>query len=430
MTPIHIKAHIKGKQVPNGKVVISGAKNSATCLLAAALISDEEVKLANFPCFLVDALHQIDFIRQSGGIIKLDTLNECLSIDSTQYRIRPLLNFDFPIRITYLLAAGMLKRSKIAKIPYPGGCRIGARGYDLHIMVWERFGADVKELGDCLQIQAPNGLKPGIIDFPFLTVGGTENALITASIIEGTTTIRNPYITPEINELILFLRSMGIIIVVYKNNEIKVTGKSFIKGASFSIMPDRIEALTWLVFSVISGGSVHIENVPFSSMEIPLLHLKHIGIDYLSNNDSILILPKRISSNNLRPFEVACGTHPGIISDMQPLFTLLALGINGLSFVHDYRYPERVKYCEQLEKFYPNCLRWNPGRIEIRGGITPQASDVESTDLRGSIVLGLAALLAEGESTVEHFEMALRGYNNFQDKLAKLGINIDYENLI
>src|SRR5690554_1268876 len=214
MIPKNISAHIEGGQIPNGKVRVSGAKNAATRLLAAALISDENINLLNFPLNLVDARYKIDFIRNNGGVVNLNSENESIMIDSTNLLNLELDSYNYPIRTTYLLAAGLLKRSGIAKIPYPGGCKIGRRGYDLHIMVWEKLGAKVTQKDKYIEISALNGLKPAEISFPISTTGGTENALITASIIEGTSTIVNAYISPEIENLIGFLKSMGVIIEV------------------------------------------------------------------------------------------------------------------------------------------------------------------------------------------------------------------------
>ena len=202
--PNNITAVIEGGQIPHGKVKISGAKNSATRLLAAALISDEKIELLNFPVNLVDVQYKIKFIRQNGGIIKDNSKNQTIEIESTNLQCKELDNYDFPIRTTYLLSAGLLKRCGIAKIPYPGGCKIGSRGYDLHIMVWKKFGASVIEKENYIEITASKGLQPADISFPISTIGGTENALINASIIDGLSTISNAYISPEIENLIDF----------------------------------------------------------------------------------------------------------------------------------------------------------------------------------------------------------------------------------
>src|SRR5690606_5596641 len=205
----NITAKIIGGQIPHGKVKVSGAKNSATRLLAAALIADEKVILENFPTELVDANYKFDFIEKSGGVVTVDRDKEFVEIESQNLKDVLLDSYNYPIRTTYLLVPGLIKRAGVAKIPYPGGCKIGNRGYDLHIMVWERLGATVEETENYIEVKALNGFVSGEIDFPISTIGGTESALICASTAEGTTIIKNAYISPEVQNLIDFLKTLG-----------------------------------------------------------------------------------------------------------------------------------------------------------------------------------------------------------------------------
>ncbi|PML57940.1 UDP-N-acetylglucosamine 1-carboxyvinyltransferase [Vibrio lentus] len=419
-----MKAIIKGGKIPKGKVKVSGAKNSATRLLAAATLSDEEVKLENFPINLVDARHKIRFLENIGAEIEVDEKKEQIKINSRNIRCQELDLYNYPIRTTYLLVAGQIKRSGIAKIPYPGGCKIGSRGYDLHIKVWEWLGCTVTEEDNYIKVVG-DGFKGGVVKFPISTVGGTENALICASIASGTTEIINAYITPEIEDLIDFLRRMGADISVNGSSHVTVKGKQQLKGAIKTVMFDRIEALTWLVYGVLSRGEILIENVPFESMEVPLLHLKKAGIDFLSSSNSIYISPECLKNGQVEPFELACGAHPGIISDMQSFYTLLGVIARGDSRIFDYRYPKRIAYAEELQKLInESVVESEEGKITLRGPGTFKASEVTSTDLRGSMALVIAALCAEGTSVVNEVEMALRGYNNLSKKLEQLGIDV------
>lgn len=419
-----MKAIIKGGLVPKGTVNVSGAKNSATRLLAAACISDGEVILENFPTELVDARHKVRFLQAIGTSIDIDEVNESLKINSKDLTCKELDTYDFPIRTTYLLTAGQIKRSGKAKIPYPGGCKIGSRGYDLHIMVWEKLGAKVTQEPDFISVEAENFIG-GVIKFPISTVGGTENALICGAIAKGTTEIVNAYITPEIEDLIDFLRRMGTQITVNGSSHIIVEGAERLKGVIKPVMSDRIEALTWLVYAVLAKGTVLINNVPFESMEVPLLHLKKMGIDFLSNSNSIYFSPDCLKNGQVESFELACGAHPGIISDMQSFYTLLGVIAKGDSRIFDYRYPERIAYADELQLLINEpVMETEPGKITTRGPGTFKAGEVTSTDLRGSMALVMAALCAEGTSTVNDVEMALRGYNNLAKKLSSLGIDI------
>jgi UDP-N-acetylglucosamine 1-carboxyvinyltransferase len=421
-----MKAYINGGIVPKGTVNVSGAKNSATRLLAAACISDGEVVLQNFPTQLVDARHKIRFLQNIGADIKVNEKNETLTINSDNISARQLATYDYPIRTTYLLVASQIKNSGEALIPYPGGCKIGSRGYDLHMMVWRDLGAVVKEEPDFIRVKASKFVG-GTIKFPISTVGGTENALICATIAEGKSEIINAYITPEIEDLIDFLRRMGSEITVTGNSHITVIGANGrLKGVIKSVMYDRIEALTWLIFAVMAKGTIMINNVPFDSMEVPLLHLKKMGIDYLANSNSIYYSPDCLQNGHVQPFELACGAHPGIISDMQSFYTLLGIIAKGDSRVFDYRYPERIAYANELQKLLNEpVVEAEQGKITTRGPGTFKAGEVTSTDLRGSMALVMAALCAKGQSTIHEVEMALRGYNNLSKKLSELGIEIE-----
>ncbi len=419
-------AHIRGGHVPSGHIKISGAKNAATRLLAATLLADESVTLENFPTELVDANYKIDFIRKNNGDVQIDYNSETITIDSSRLITNLLDDYNFPIRTTYLLVPGMVKRSGLARIPYPGGCKIGDRGYDLHVLVWKILGADVKEYPDFIEVSAPNGFKGGDINFPISTIGGTESALICGAMASGITTIRNAYISPEIEALIDFIKSLGVKVTVVGNSFIQIEGKKEHRGGVFRVMPDRIEALTWIVYGILSKGTITIEDVPFAAMEIPLIHLREAGIDFYANRKNIYISPDCLTNGVIQPFELATGTHPGIISDMQPFYVLLGLYADGISRIYDYRYPERLKYCEELARFYPSQLKWEKGLITTYGKASVKAmeSSARSTDLRGSMAVVIAALLADGTSEIHNAEMALRGYNRLAEKLDALGISI------
>lgn len=427
-------AIIDGGTSPQGVVQVSGAKNSATRLLAASLLTEDTVVLGNFPTSLVDVGHKTGFVNRLGTVTELDHESGRLTARTPGLDAWALdhLAFDVPVRTTYLLAAAQLIRNGRARIPYPGGCQIGVgprggRGYDLHVMVWEALGCRVTEESMFLEIITNGTLSGGEIDFPISTVGGTENALLCAAVAHGGTTISNAYITPEVEDLIALLRRMGADIEVTGNSRIAVQGKrGLLAGAHMDVMPDRIEALTWIVYALMSGGRLLIKGVPLEAMEVPLIHLAHAGVDLLINSDSVYVAPDVLKSDSVQPFELACGTHPGVISDMQAFYVLLGLIGSGTSRVYDYRYPGRIAFVNELAKFVPpGSLDAEPGKITARGPRTFHAADADSTDLRGSMSVVMAALCAEGRSTIRNVQMALRGYNDLEAKLRSLGITID-----
>lgn len=427
-------AIVDGGNVPSGRVQVSGAKNSATRLLAASLLTEDHVELHNFPTSLVDAQHKVRFVQSMGANIQVDTAAQTLAIDTPSLDAGDLDSngYDVPIRTTYLLAAPQLARTGRARIPYPAGCKIGGgagggRGYDLHVMVWESLGCTVTETVSYIEIQAPpGGLHGGKVDFPISTVGGTENALMCAAVATGVSTIYNAYITPEIEDLIELLRRMGADVVVAGNSHIVVSGNgSLLGGAHMTVMADRIEALTWIVYALISGGDLFIKGVPFNAMQVPLIHLEHAGVDLMGSSDSLYVAPDSLKAGSIQPFEVACGTHPGVISDMQPFFVMLGLLSAGTSRVFDYRYPERIGFIKELAKFLPEgAVEARPGAITMRGPQAFRAAEAESTDLRGSMSVLMAALCAPGTSKVNNVQLALRGYDRLESKLKSVGADL------
>lgn len=426
-------AVIDGAVPPVGRVQVSGAKNSATRLLAASLLTDEHVELGNFPTRLVDVGHKVNFCRAIGANIDVNDQEQVVTVDASTLESRTLARsqFDVPIRTTYLLAAAQLIRSGIARIPYPGGCPIGphaggGRGYDLHTMVWEQLGCTVHERDYHIEITAAEGLLGGKVTFPISTVGGTENALLCSSVAHGQTDISNAYITPEVEDLIGLLRRMGADIAVSGTSHIVVVGKAGgLSGARMSVMADRIEALTWIVYAILSHGELTIEGVPFEAMKVPLIHIEQAGIDLFRNRTSVHVTPECLVSGRVQPFELACGAHPGVISDMQAFFVLLALAGSGTSRIYDYRYPERIAFVWELAKLIRGThLDAERGAITVHGPVEFSSGIANSTDLRGSMAVVIAALCANGRSVIQDVQMALRGYNNLERKLHQLGSRI------
>lgn len=426
-------AVIDGGVPPVGRVRVSGAKNSATRLLAAALLSDDEVVLQNFPTKLVDVGHKVGFARNMGADVALDDDAEEVVVNASQLASRLLTRdeFDVPIRTTYLLAASQLVRGSVARIPYPGGCPIGpgavgGRGYDLHIMVWRALGCVAEERDDHIEVHAGRGLVGGEINFPITTVGGTENALLCAAVATGKTEILNAYITPEIEDLIALLRRMGADITVYGTSHIVVRGQGgVLAGARMPVMADRIEALTWIVYAILSGGQLTVEGVPFDSMTVPLLHIEHAGVDLFRNSTSVHVTPESLIEGRVQPFELATGAHPGVISDMQPFYVLLGLAGAGTSRVYDYRYPERISFVTELAKLVKgDHLQAERGKITVHGPAEFVSGVAGSTDLRGSMAAVIAALCAPKRSVINDVQMAMRGYNDLAGKLARLGARI------
>jgi UDP-N-acetylglucosamine 1-carboxyvinyltransferase len=409
-----------------GTVAVSGAKNAALKQLAAALLTEDMVELRRFPTELVDAREQARFMRECGVELALDSARDCAAIHARQYDAGSVARFDHAFRITYLMVAGQILRHGRARIPYPGGCKLGDRKHDLHLQVWERLGATVTEHEEYIEVVCPR-FTGAEIDFPITTVGGTENALLCGAIARGETLVHNAYITPEVRDLIGFLRAMGADIEVHGRSSLHIRGRDRLGGVGYDIMPDRIEALTWIIAAAVTGGRMTIEPVPFDDLEIPLIHLREAGVGVERQGDRAVVTPEGMDREGIQPFDLACGAHPGIHSDMQPFFVLLALCAQGNSLIVDYRYPDRIAFMPELARMAvePDRLQWERGRIRVRGPVALHGAEVTCPELRGGMALMLAACRAQGVSHLNGIGQPLRGYDRLFNKLERLGSHIN-----
>lgn len=409
------KVLLKKSQL-KGAVTISGAKNSALKLLVASLLTNEEVVLDNFPSNLDDIIINLNMfdVLNKKYIIK----NNNIKILEENLAINNVMEWnERSIRNTLLILGVLTARTGYAKVPLPGGCNIGTRGYDLHQMLLEKLGAKVTIQDNYIIAEAPHGLKGSDIKLPIRSTGATENAILSSCLAKGTTRIWNPHVRPEILELIAMLRQMGAIIEVRGQESILVTGVDKLNGTKFRVMPDNIEALTYLIGSVITEGDVEILDFPFKHLEIPLIFLRESGAKFYIGENSLIV-----RGGQCFPIELSTGPYPGINSDMQPLLAVYAICAKGESKIIDLRFPDRFDYLKELRKMGAQYKIDN--NIAIIKGSELTGTKVTAIDLRGGAALLLAALIAEGETVIENFEQVLRGYENVVLKMQSLGADI------
>lgn len=406
----------KGKL--EGFVKISGAKNSSLRLLAASILTDETVFLTNFPNGLLDVQVHLNMLEKLGKTfsIKEDTvtINEIDSKTTTE------LNWDGrSIRNTLLILGALTARFGEGRVPLPGGCKLGERKYDLHVMLLENLGARVWEEGEYLCAKVDNGiLKGNNIYLTMRSTGATENSIICGTLASGTTTIWNPHIRPEIMDLIDMLNKMGSNIKVYGQKCIVVEGVKKLNGVKHKVIADNMEALTWAIGSVITSGDVEIINFPFKHLEVPLTYLRESGMRYYRGENSLIV-----KGGQAYPIEISTGPYPGINSDMQPLFSVFGAMSKGESKIIDLRFPGRYAYAEELAKMGME-YKIQGDFLVIQGGKLLTGTSVKALDLRAGISLLLAGLTAEGETIIEDSWQIERGYENLKEKLKNLSIKI------
>lgn len=404
-----------------GTINLSGAKNSALKLLTASLLSKGTIRINNYPSVLLDTQVHIGMLEKLGKKCVLISDKEVI-IEEKDILCSKLDWDKRSIRNTLLILGALLTRTGYGSVPLPGGCKLGDRSFDLHVMLLEKLGAKVWEENSQLCAEAPkSGLTGTDIYLPIRSTGATENAIITGSLAKGITRIWNPHIRPEILDLIAFINSMGGKIRVFGQEHIEVIGVEGLNGTEFSVMPDNMEAITWLVGSVMTKGDIEIMGFPFSDLEVALIHLRESGAKFYKGQNSLIV-----RGGTCYPLDISTGPHPGINSDVQPILAAYAACAKGESRIVDLRFPGRYGYAEEMRKMgLESEEKGNLLRIKGADGKLKGAS-VRALDLRAGAALTLCGLIAEGETIIEDAWQIERGYNDFYSKLKSLGANITW----
>tara|TARA_B100000508_G_scaffold141091_1_gene146350 strand:+ start:86933 stop:88150 length:1218 start_codon:yes stop_codon:yes gene_type:complete len=394
-----------------GQVRISGAKNCALKLLTASVLTDETVEIFNSPNGLLDMQVHIKMLNQMGKTCT--ERNGYLKI--VENKINPELLWDErSIRNSLLILGSLTTRFGEGKVPLPGGCPLGDRKYDLHIMILEKLGARVWEEDGYLCTEAKNGLEGADIHLSIRSTGATENGILSATLAKGTTTIWNPHIRPEIIDLIHMLNKMGAKIKVYGQKCIQIEGVDKLNGVRHTVIPDNMEALTWAIGAVITKGEVEILDFPFEHLEFPLIQLRESGMQFYRGQHSLIV-----KGGEPYPIDISTGPYPGINSDMQPLFAVYGAMSKGESRIIDLRFPGRYAYAEELAKMGIT-FSVDQGMLKIEGGTPLKGNKVQALDLRAGIALLLAGLTAEGQTEIEDSWQIHRGYEFLDLKLDDL----------
>lgn len=396
-----------------GRVTVSGAKNSVLRLLAASLLTPERMELSNYPGGLLDAQVHVGMLEALGKRCTLDAdtlvIEEAAVPGST-------LNWDGrSIRNTLLILGALVARTGAARVPLPGGCALGERRFDLHELVLTRLGARVWQEGAALCAEAPHGLVGAEIVLPLRSTGATENALLAASLARGTTTLWNPHVRPEILDLAAVLRRMGAGITVRGQESIEIRGTDALGGVRHRVMPDNMEAMAWAVGALVSGGDIEIEDFPFEHLEVPLIFLQASGARLFRSDRTALVRGERPL-----PVEISTGPYPAINSDMQPLFAAVAACARGPSRIVDLRFPDRYGYLAEFAKLGV-ASQIRDGAALIGGNAVLQGADVRATDLRAGVALAMLGLAATGTTHIADAWQIERGCDRFLPKLRALG---------
>jgi UDP-N-acetylglucosamine 1-carboxyvinyltransferase len=405
-----------------GEVRISGAKNSVLRLLAASLLTPERIILHNYPAELLDAIVHVGMLEALGK--RCTVKNGTLTIEEISAPPSNLYWDGRSIRNTLLILGALVARTGAGSVPMPGGCDLGDRKTDLHEMVLTKLGAKVWYEGERLFAEAPDGLTGADIVLPLRSTGATENALIAASLARGTTRLWNPHVRPEILELARFLQAMGAKITVYGQESIEITGAEQLHGIFHPVMPDNMEAMTWIIGSIITGGDVEIHDFPAKDLEVPLIFLRESGAKVFQSGSTVIV-----RSDRIYPLEISTGPYPGINSDMQPLFAAMGACAMGESRIVDLRFAGRYAYLQEFAKMGINGKVCGDTAYIYGGGQkagTIRGAEVRALDLRAGAALSLLGMVADGHTRITDAWQIERGYDQFLAKAQSLGAVMQY----
>ncbi len=472
---------IYGVQKLSGSVKISGAKNAALPLIASSILAKNDVKLRNLPS-VTDIKTLIKILTMLGADSLESSANETTINTKNISNVKVIYDMVRKMRASILLLGPLLARFGKCQVSLPGGCAIGARPVDLHIKAMQKMGADISIANGYIAATAPNGLKGAQIIFDKITVTGTENVLMAAALARGKTTILNPAKEPEVLQLCEVLAQSGVEISGAGSDEIHIIGTEgeLLKMPEICIIPDRIEAGTYLCAGAITNAQIEVQSVVPKHLEAVLNKLREIGFEIdecgapllqgKSANSTTIALntppqtpPARggayvdspsiardshtnppslaegargwvsslqdVANLTIKPtikrnaFEISTSEYPGFPTDMQAQFMALATQCEGVSIIEERLFENRFMHINELQRLGANiALLGNIAKISGKSELI--GADVMATDLRASSALILAALVAEGKTKIHRIYHLDRGYENIEEKLSNLGVQI------
>ena len=414
------KLIIHGGRRLNGRVKISGAKNAVLPIIAATLLGQEAPSLLDEVPALEDVHTITEVLKKLGVKADFDSNKHQLRVDSTVIgSCEAPYDLVRKMRASFLIMGPLLARCGQAKISLPGGCAIGTRPIDLHLKGFEALGAQIRIGHGFIEAAAPEGLKGAKIYLDFPSVGATENIIMAASMAEGQTILENPAQEPEIVDLANYLNVMGAKIRGAGTNVIKIDGVAKLVGRDYTIIPDRIEAGTYMVAAAMTQGDVYIENAISEHLKPVIAKLKEAGVIIEEDVSGI-----RVScSKRTQAVDIKTMPYPGSPTDMQAQFMAMLAVSAGTGMVTETVFENRFMHVDELKRMGAN-IRID-GRTSVVEGVERLTGcQVKATDLRAGAAMVLAGLVADGETQVGYIHHIDRGYDNLVDKLVGLGADI------
>ena len=411
------KLEVFGAAKLKGQIIISGSKNASLPILAATLLSDKKISLTNLPK-VKDIETMILLLKSLGSSVgnnkKTLTIN-----NNKQIKTFAAYSLVKTMRAGILVLGPLLAKFSKAKVSLPGGCAIGSRPVDLHLQALSKLGVKYKIIQGYVHANAPKGLIGANIEFPKISVGATENLIIASCLAKGKTILSNCAVEPEIKDLVNFLIKMGCNIKWTAKRNIEIEGVNDLKELNYAVMPDRIEAGTYLIAAALTEGNLKITGIDPKIIITEINILKKVGSKItLRKNEIIIQGSKKIKSINIKT-----SPYPNFPTDLQAQMMVLLCKANKKSYIREEIFENRFMHVAELNRMGAK-ISINGNKATIEGNIKFEAAELMATDLRASVSLILAALTAKGKSVINRIYHLDRGYENIEKKLKKIGAKI------
>jgi len=424
---------IKGGKPLEGEIRLSGAKNAATKMMVASLLTDEPCVLENFPN-IGDTEITGELCREIGSNIEIS--GSRLTIQTTEIKQSRAFQLSRRNRIPILALGPLLARAGEAEVPILGGDKLGPRPVNLHIKALEALGAKIEISSESYRATAPNGLHGAEIKFDFPSVGATENAILAAVMAKGKTILRNAALEPELIDMVKMLQKMGAIIELGANRDFYIEGVEKLHGVSHKILPDRNEAVSFACLAIAANGKILVREAIQDHLITFLNVVRRLGAEYEVVPEGIIFW----RANSLKPLRIETSVHPGFMTDWQQPLALVLTQANGTSEIHETIYEDRFGYAKDLVSLgakievSTECLQDSKCHFDgknfhhtakVYGPTKLHGGKMAVRDLRSGMVNLIAALTAEGESEIDGIEEIDRGYEKIDERLKKLGASIE-----
>jgi len=412
------KLEVFGVAKLKGQIKLSGSKNASLPILAATLLSDKKISLTNLPD-VKDIETMLLLLKSLGSTIKNDN-KKIITIENKQ-QLKTFASYGLvkTMRAGILVLGPLLAKLGKAKVSLPGGCAIGTRPIDIHLKALSKLGVKYKIIQGYVHAIAPKGLIGANIRFPKISVGATENLIIAASLAKGKTILSNCAIEPEIKDLVNFLNKMGCNIKWIAKRKVKIEGVTKVYALNYEVMPDRIEAGTYLIAAALTGGNLKIKGINPAIIKTEINILKKIGAKISQKKNEINIQ----GSKKIKNINIKTSPYPGFPTDLAAQIMVLLCKANKKSYIKEEIFENRFMHVAELNRMGAK-ISINGNKAEIEGNIIFEATQLMATDLRASASLVLAALNAKGKSTISRIYHLDRGYEGLEKKLKNVGARI------